>query len=316
VLLEVKACLRRRAGWRALVLATALAVVAAAPASAASPPFRPSPLKHVRANGISIGYRTIGSGPPLVMIMGYSGTLYVWDPALLSRLAQRHKVIVFDNRGVLTSSRGRGRLTIALMADDTAALIRALHLRKADVLGWSMGGKIAQMLALRHPERVRRLILAATDPGGPHAVQPTNPLAIHVLNDPNVTTSQTLRVIFPPTAAGSAASNAYVGRLLTWPGVSVSDFNASPSIVREQSIAHGQRLWSCRSCGAYSRLGCIRARTLVADGREDILEPPENSHLMARRIRGATLALFSRSGHAFLFQDNAAFAARVVRFLR
>jgi pimeloyl-ACP methyl ester carboxylesterase len=211
VLLQVKPLIRRRVGSHAALLAALIMGAAVAPASAASPPFRPSPLKHVRANGISIGYRTIGSGPPLVMIMGFSGTLYVWDPGLLARLAQRHKVIVFDNRGVLTSSRGRGRLTIALMADDTAALIRALHLGKADVLGWSMGGNIALMLALRHPDRIRRLILAATDPGGPHAVQPKDPLVIRVLNDPNATTSQTLRIIFPQTTAGKAASNCLRG---------------------------------------------------------------------------------------------------------
>jgi pimeloyl-ACP methyl ester carboxylesterase len=107
-----------------------------------------------------------------------------------------------------------------------------------------------------------------------------------------------------------------VGRLLTWPGVTVSDFNASPSIVREQSIAEGPRLWYCRGCGAYARLGCIRTRTLVADGREDIVEPPENARIMAKRIRRSSLTLFSRSGHAFLFQDGAAFASRAVRFLR
>jgi pimeloyl-ACP methyl ester carboxylesterase len=275
--------------------------------------FQPSPLRHVRVGDISVGYRTIGSGPPLVLITGYAATLYVWDPGLLMPLAEHRRVIVFDNRGVLTTSRGRGRLTIRRMADDTAGLIRALGYRRADVLGWSMGGNIAQELALRHPNRVRRLVLAATDPGSLRAIQPTSPVARRVLNDPNPTIQELLRAIFPATK--QAAANAYVRRLLLWPGVQPSDFNASPQIVREQSGAAG-RPWLCRTCGAYGRLPSLRAPTLVADGRRDILEPPGNSRIIARRIPRARLTLYGGAGHAFLFQRRVAFARQVNSFLK
>jgi pimeloyl-ACP methyl ester carboxylesterase len=276
--------------------------------------FEPSPLRHLRVGDISVGYRTIGSGPPLVMITGYAATLYVWDPGLLMRLAEHRRVVVFDNRGVLTTTRGRGRLTIQLMADDTAGLIRALGYRRADVLGWSMGGNIAQEVALRHPKRVRRLILAATDPGSSRAIQPENPVARRVLNDPNPTIQELLRAIFPATK--QAAANAYVRRLLLWPGVQPSDFNASPQITREQSVAAGRRLWLCRTCGAYGRLPSLRAPTLVADGRRDILEPPGNSRIIARRIPRARLSLYGAAGHAFLFQRRADFASLANSFLR
>jgi pimeloyl-ACP methyl ester carboxylesterase len=274
--------------------------------------FQPSPLSHVRVGDISVGYRTVGSGPPLFLIMGYSGTLYVWDPGLLMRLAERHRVIVFDNRGVLTTSRGRGRLTIQRMADDTAGLIRTLGYRRVDVLGWSMGGYIAQELALRHPNRLRRLVLAGTDPGSPRAILPKGPFARRIVNDPNPTIQELLRAIFPATK--QAAANAYVQRLLLWPGVQASDFNASPQITREQSVASG-RLWLCRSCGTYSRLPSLRAPTLVADGRRDILEPPGNSRMIARRIPRARLALYGAAGHAFLFQRRLGFARQVNSFL-
>ena len=275
--------------------------------------FEPSPLRNVRVGDISVGYRTIGSGPPLVLITGYAATLYVWDPGLLTRLAEHRRVIVFDNRGVLTTSRGRGRLTIQRMADDTQGLIRALGYRRADVLGWSMGGYIAQELALRHPQRVRRLVLAATDPGSSRAIQPKSPPARRVLNDPNPTIQELLRAIFP--AAEQAAANAYIRRLLLWPGVQPSDFNASPQITGDQSVAAG-RLWLCRSCGAYGRLPSLRAPTLVADGRRDILEPPDNSRIIARRIPRARLSLYGAAGHAFLFQRRVDFATRVNSFLK
>src|SRR5918999_1171130 len=218
--------------------------------------FEPSPLRHVRVGDISVGYHTVGSGPPLVLITGYAATLYVWDPGLLMPLAEHRRVIVFDNRGVLTTSRGRGRLTIQSMADDPA----------------------------------RR-----------------------VLNDPNPTIQELLRAIFPATK--QAAANAYIRRLLLWPGVQPSDFNAPPQIVREQSVAAG-RPWLCRTCGAYGRLPSLRARTLVADGRRDILEPPGNSRITARRIPRARLTLYGAAGHAFLFQRRVDFAARVNSFLR
>src|SRR5882762_3832860 len=92
--------LRMAARMPLVAVAVLFGLLGSEPARAAAPAFSPSPLKHVSANGISIGYRTIGSGPPLVLIMGYSGTLYVWDPGLLAGLAKHRKVIVFDNRGV------------------------------------------------------------------------------------------------------------------------------------------------------------------------------------------------------------------------
>ena len=136
-----------------------------------------------------------------------------------------------------------------------------------------------------------------------------------MLNDPHVTTAQVLKVIFPQTSAGIAATHAYVQRLFAWPKVTQNDFNASVSIIRQQSVAEGQRLWYCSTCGAYARLPSIRARTLVVDGRHDIIEPPGNSHIIANRIPQASLTLFAGAGHAFLFQANAAVAARVNRFL-
>ena len=109
----------------------------------------------------AVGYRVVGSGPPLVLIMGYGWTMEGWDPRLVHALARHNRVVMFDNSGV-----GRTQpLTIDAMADQTSALIDTLGLGRPDVLGWSMGGMIAQALAVLHPAQLRRLVLCATYPG-------------------------------------------------------------------------------------------------------------------------------------------------------
>ena len=110
----------------------------------------------------------IGSGPSLVLIMGYGGTMQTWDPRFVNTLAMHNQVVIFDNAGIGDTQALPAPLTIDAMADQTSALISALGLGRTDVLGWSMGGMIAQALAVRHPAQVRRLVLCATFPGGRH----------------------------------------------------------------------------------------------------------------------------------------------------
>jgi pimeloyl-ACP methyl ester carboxylesterase len=252
----------------------------------------------------------------LVMIPGFSGTMAEWDPALVDELATQHTVLLFDNRGMGNSQPAPvRRLTMAQMADDAAGLIDALALGKADVLGWSMGGNIAETLVLRHPDKVDRLVLAATDPGGPHAVQPTDRAAVRVLQDPNASTSQLVSVIFPPTKAGKAAGQAYVGRVGKWfHGFGSKAFDTPTASVNAQIRAEGP-LWTCRGCGAYDRLPDVRSPTLVTDGTLDILEPPPNSRIIARRIPGAKLTFYGGAGHAHLFQFHGRYAGEVNGFL-
>jgi pimeloyl-ACP methyl ester carboxylesterase len=157
-------------------------------------------------------------------------------------------------------------------------------------------------------------VLAATDPGGPHAVLPTEPLAVKLLSDVNASTSLLVKAIFPATAAGRAAGRAYVGRVGTWPGLDADSFTTATATVRAQIRAEGP-LWYCRTCGAYRRLPSIRTPTLVTDGSLDIIEPPPNSRILARRIPGAKLRFFAGAGHAHLFQFNARYAGLVNGFL-
>ena len=129
------------------------------------------PFRTVQVGNISLAYRSFGHGRPLVLIQGSGAAMDVWDPLMIAGLAAERRVIVFDYRGVGGSTDDPSvPMTIDLLAQDTAGLIKALHLRRADVLGWSLGGYVAQRLVELHPERVRRLVLVSTDPGGPNAV--------------------------------------------------------------------------------------------------------------------------------------------------
>ena len=154
-----------RLTWLVIVIV----LMSGAAASAAPASSRPvsvasvtrAPVHALKVPWGRIGYRSVGRGAPLVLIMGLAGTIDVWPPSLIADLAQRHRVIVFDNEGIGLSTLRPGGLTITRMADDTATLITALGLHRPDVMGWSMGGFIAQALAVRHPDAVSRLVLSA-----------------------------------------------------------------------------------------------------------------------------------------------------------
>jgi pimeloyl-ACP methyl ester carboxylesterase len=270
-----------------------------------------SPYKFVQLPGMRAGYREAGRGRPLVLIAGFSLTAAEWDPDLITRLAANRRVIVFDNRGVATSTGSVRRLSITQMANDTANLIRALKLKRPDVLGWSMGGYIAQELALRHPRSLRRLMLAGTDPGGTQAVQPSRRV-LRILNNPNSTPNDLLPILFP--ANQRAAGGAWYGRIGSQSGLLPNSLTVSRATEAAQVRACGP-LWAARGRGTWSRLPSLRLPVLVADGEEDVVVPTVNSRHLARRIRRARLRLFPDAGHAFLIQDRARFAPLVERFL-
>ena len=196
-------------------------------------------------------------------------------------------------------------LTPTAMADQTSAFITALGLGRVDVLGWSLGGMVAQALAVRHPNQVGRLILAATQPGTGHALPiPTTAAADAVSSNP----AAVLSVLFPPDQA--AAEEHYVTAILSYPGY----YSAPPASIPAQSAA--VESWMAGSDPSGLQTISIKAPTLVADGNEDALDPESNDQMLARTIPGAQLVLFPDAGHAFLFQDSSTFLPRVEQFLQ
>ncbi len=251
--------------------------------------------------GSVVAYRSIGNGPPLVLIMGFGGTMQTWDPRFVDALATHYRVIIFDNAGIGSTSALSGTLSIDAMADQTSALISALGLGRPDVLGWSMGTMIAEALAVRHPDQVNRLVLAASYPGDGSAVQPAQS-AINTLKSSNA-----LSVLFP--ADQGAAKDEYVTATSSYPAAA-----PAPSAV---TSAQSQAIiaWWDGHDAAGQRAGSITAPTLIADGTDDQLDPIANSRNLAGQIAGAKLVLYPDAGHAFLFQDEAAFVPVVESFL-
>lgn len=259
--------------------------------------------KVVATSDGSVGYRSFGAGPPLLLVMGYRGTMEVWDPRFVDALAQHFRVIIFDNAGVGRTARVP-HVTIDAMADQTSALIAALHLGRPDVLGWSMGSMIAEALAVRHPGQVDRLVLCASYPGDGSAVVPPQS-AIDALNSGS--SAEELADLFPP--GHKAAEEAY--------SIATSDYPSSapaPAKVAKAQASAIKRWWAGADV-AGARASSIKAPTLVADGEDDRLDATANSRAVAAVVRDARVLLYPHAGHAFLFQDEAAVVPVVVAFL-
>jgi pimeloyl-ACP methyl ester carboxylesterase len=263
-----------------------------------------APVRVAQTTSGTVAYRVVGSGPPLVLIMGYGGTMETWDRRFVDTLAERYRVVIFENAGLGRTAAVKPPLTIDGMANQTSALISALRLGRPAVLGWSMGSMIAQALAVLHPGQVSRLVLCASYPGNGRATRPSQ-AAINALNSGNQ--QRSLTVLFPADQAG--AQNAYLAALSSYPAAQP----APAATVTAQGRAIDQ--WWAGTDKAGQRTATIAIPVLIADGTADRLDPLANSRTLADLIGGSKLVLYPDAGHAFLFQDQAAFVSAIESFL-
>jgi len=296
-------------GLAALSTAAVLSGIAA-PAQAA---FK-AEVKYAQVGDIKMAYYTRGQGEPLIMIMGYTSTMAAWDPALLDALDDNNTLILFDNRGVgLSTDTTENNTTMQQMADDTAGLLKALGYGKANVMGWSMGARIAQQVVIRHPDQVMKAIFAAPNPGGSKQV-PAEASVAKELNDPKVPVLDKAALAFPNTAEGKTAMKESLDRIAAarTSGEAPDDMECSLETAKRQNDA--RELWT-KDQSNYEDLANIKVPVLVADGRDDLIDPPQNSSIIAARVPFAWLA-FYEGGHAFLYQSAAQFGATVNVFLK
>lgn len=263
----------------------------------------------IEVEGRRLAWRSVGEGPPLVLITGYSGAADGWDPRFLAALGQSFEVICPDNRGIGGSELGEldGPLTAEAMAADVEALLGAREIDRLPVAGWSMGGFVAQALALRAPARIEALVLLATNPGGAAAV-PSDPACIARLVDhsgtPREQATRLIELIFPPGVA--AEMDRSVGDL-----VAEARAALSPAALAAQQGA--LTAWH-----AADPPGPVPDSfpVLAVSGSEDVVIPPQNLAALAGRWPGCRTELFEGCGHAFMAQEPERLAELIVAFLR
>jgi pimeloyl-ACP methyl ester carboxylesterase len=260
------------------------------------------------ANGARLYYEVYGEGEPLLLIMGLGANHLSWT-LQIAAYSREFQVIVFDNRGTGQSSFPEGAdYTIPLLADDAAALLDVLRVDSAHVYGISMGGMIAQEMALRHPEKVRSLILGATTPGGPNAVPPE---------------AEALRSLIEQGAAVDRSLNPALLDVLFSPGYLakhsselVAAFQGMRDYPATSTEAYTAQLRAVARHDTYDRLPDIKAPTLVLHGTDDPLLPPANGRILAERIPGAKLVLLEGARHGYPVEKQAEADAAVLEFLR
>ncbi|HEX6029017.1 MAG TPA: alpha/beta hydrolase [Nitrososphaeraceae archaeon] len=254
------------------------------------------PAKKVHVGDIDIAYKILGKGDPILLISGSGNVMDVWPSSMLQELSSNHTVIIFDNRGVGNTTSGTRPFSIEQFANDTAGLMDALKIQKADVLGFSMASFIAQQLTLMHPEKVNRLILYGTSCGGQESI-PQSPEVVKALSDfVNNRTQDVetfLSVTFPlewikshPTYLETIPKSAEIVPSATL----VKQFNAVENWLDTK--------WS----GVCSQLSNISKPTLIITGTEDIAVPAANSIILAQKIPGAWLVQIKDAGHGLMYQ--------------
>lgn len=272
-------------------------------------------VKYAQVNDIKLAYYIKGQGDPMILIMGYSGTMAMWDPALLDELAKNNQLIIFDNRGIgLSTDTKRNETTISQMADDAAGLVKALGLKKVNVLAWSMGSRIGQQLLIRHQELINKAILCAPNPGGKYQVA-ANRFVEDQLENPDLSIMGNVELLFPKNAAGKLAAQEAVQRVKAAKdaGTIPDDFVVSQEAKKRQDRARGA-LWRADNQN-FKDLKKVRVPVLVADGRDDIVDVPKNSLIIANQIPFSWLAFFE-GGHGFLYQEHKKVAETINVFLK
>jgi len=264
--------------------------------------------------GERYAYRRFGSGPgrPLLLLQHFTGTLDNWDPALTDALAGERELILFDNAGVGRSS-GTVPTTVAGMAKHAAAFLDGLGLGTCDVLGFSLGGMVAQEMVLDRPTVFRRLILVGTAPrGGEDIMHLEKPrLAQHLQDSANKGYSVLQKIFFTLTSSGQAAGAAFVERLAE--RKEDLDGVSGPEVANAQMAAF--RDWERFTGERFTELRTIGHPTLVVNGVHDEMIPVVNSYRLVENLPNAVLLTYPDAGHGSLFQYHDSFARQAASFL-
>jgi pimeloyl-ACP methyl ester carboxylesterase len=273
-----------------------------------------APTHFADANNERYAYRRFGKvgEHPLLLLQHFTGTLDNWDPAVTDQLSIEREVILFDNAGVGCSS-GTVPKTIAGMAQHALAFLEALKIKTCDVLGYSLGGMVAQQMVQDNPSVFRRMILIGTAPrGGEDIMHLEKPSLSKYLNDPTLQGYAVLqKIFFAPTASSQAAGQAFIERLAQ--RKDDRDPPSGPAVAQAQMAAF--REWEQFKGERFADLKSIQQPTLVVNGIYDEMIPVSNSYWLSANLPNAVLMTYPDSGHGSLFQFHDSFTRQATAFL-
>jgi len=272
--------------------------------------YRDAPTRTVSAGGVAFAYRELGpkTGVPVVFLTHLAAVLDNWDPRVVDGIAAQHRVITFDNRGVGATT-GTTPKSIQAMAADAVTFIRALGLTKVDLLGFSMGGMVAQVIAQAEPGLVRKLIIAGTGPAGGEGIKNVTRIsnldtvrALLTLQDPKQF------LFFTRTPNGKRAGKEFLARLKERKNDRDKPIALKAYVAQLKAIHR----WGLEKP---SDLSVIKQPVLVANGDHDRMVPTKNTHDLARRLPGSELVIYPDAGHGGIFQFHAQFVVKALEFL-
>ena len=272
--------------------------------------WKETPTRTVDVGGVKFAYRELGTGSdvPVVFLHHLTAVLDDWDPRIIDGIAAHHRVIAFDNRGVGGTGSSVPH-TVEQMGADAIAFISALGLERVDLLGFSLGGGVAQMVALQAPELVRRMILAGTGPRGGGGIDQITKIAVIAYLKAGLTFSDPRNFLFfPRTDEGKRAASDYFNRLKE------RTHNRDKRISMQARIA---QLKAIRHAGQSEAddLSLITQPVFVANGDHDLMVASSHSADMAQRLPNARLKIYPNSGHGGVFQHHQTFLADTLQFL-
>lgn len=247
-------------------------------------------MPHLESNGVKLYYEEHGSGEPLLLIMGFTVSMVGWHWNV-SGFAESFRTITFDNRGVGQSDKPDAPYSMPMFADDTAGVLDGLGIEQAHVFGISMGGMIAQEFALRHPDRVKSLVLGCTNCGGEKAVLSRDPEVVEMLGNIAAFEVEQAALAMTKVAVTPWFMQKHMDTLLELNRLSALHPTPKHGMVNQMAAIQGH--------DTYDRLPRIQHPTLVVTGTRDGLVPPENSVTLAERIPNADLLMLSNASHLF-----------------
>jgi pimeloyl-ACP methyl ester carboxylesterase len=272
--------------------------------------YKDAPTESVDVGATRFAYRRLGAetGVPVILLNHLGAVLDNWDPRVIDGVAARHRVVAFDNRGIGASG-GSTPDSVAGMARDAVAFIRALGFDQVDLLGFSLGGMVSQVIVQEEPQLVRKLVLAGTGPAGGEGMDKVTPITIRAMVKGGLTFKDPkYYLFFTRTPNGRTAAREFLKRLKE--RTDNRDKRISPISFRTQLKAI--HAWATQQP---SDLSSIQQPVLVANGDQDVMVPSSNSVDLARRLPNARLELYPDAGHGGIFQYHEEFVPEVLDFL-